>query len=198
MVVKTNWTQFCNTQHKKLTRWEHLEVEACLTVDVVLLRPPLKSCSLKTQRLKWVMRMNQFQMISLIYCQFAWKSNILNLNRKIIVLFDQRVDPTWLPHLAFKHTCFIHIIEIWSVTHSVSADWSDFCSTESWLFRYRCRDSTVLDVCSSCSLFWRSFPSSSQSELQNYQCGEMKTHPTFSQQFQLQTPCDVVPSHICN
>lgn len=50
--------------------------------------------------------MNRFQMISLIYCQFAWKSNILNLNRKIIVLFDQRVDPTWLPHLAFKHTCF--------------------------------------------------------------------------------------------
>lgn len=84
------------------------------------------------------------------------------------------------------------------MTHSVSDDWSDFCLTESWLFRYRWRDSTVLDVCSSSSLFWRSFPSSSQCELQNYQNSDMKTYPTFSKQFQLQTPCDVFPSHICN
>lgn len=69
--------------------------------------------------------MNQFQMISLIYCQFAWKSNILNLNRKIIVLFDQRVDPIRLPHLAFKHTCFY------------SRNWNLLCDSlrQCWLVR---------------------------------------------------------------
>lgn len=88
-------------------------------------------------------------------------------------------------------------IETWSETHSVSSDCPEFCSTESSLLRHRWKDSIILDFSSSPSLFWRSFLSSSQSELQNYMSDNIKIHPTFSQQFGLQNHCSVFQIHIC-
>lgn len=84
-------------------------------------------------------------------------------------------------------------IESCSETHSVSPDWPGFCSR----LQHRWKNSMILDFSSSPSLFWRPFLSSSQSELQNYRGGDIKTQPRFSQQFELQNHFSVFQLHIC-
>lgn len=160
-------------------------MEAGLTVDVVLLQPPLKLCSVEIWKLKRVMKINQFLNYFPIHWQFAWKSNFLNFKNKILTFIHWWEGSNTAPML-YLICCkqayfFMYRIETWTETHSVSPDWPDFCSTESWLVRHRWKDSIILDFSSSPSLFWRPFLSSSQSELQNYKSDNMKTQPTFSQ-----------------
>lgn len=53
----------------------------------------------------------------------------------------------------------------------------------------------ILDFSSLPSLFWWPFLSSSQYELQNYTSDDMRTHPTFSQQFEWKNNCSIFQFH---
>lgn len=79
-----------------------------------------------------------------------------------------RLIPATLHRNKISIHIFIENINVWSVTHSVSAAWSALWSVASWLFRELRHDSTAADFSSSLSVFWWAVPSSSQSELQNY------------------------------
>lgn len=99
-------------------------MEAGLTIDAVLLQPPLKLCSVKIWRLKMVVKIHQFLYNFPTYWQFAWKTNFLNFKNKILIpnFYSLISEIKYILAIKNKHI-FMYRIE--------NLVWNSLC--QSWL-----------------------------------------------------------------
>lgn len=100
-------------------------MEAGLTIDVVLLQPPLKLCSVEIWRLKRVMKINQFLNYFPIHWQFAWKSNFLNLKNKILTFIHWWEGSNTAPmlYLICCKQAYFFYVQNWNL------DWDSLCQS---------------------------------------------------------------------